>query len=67
LLDANIRALQADFDTEAEEVQALLTVAEQQEQVQMDAASIIALQRGQDQTTNGGKHENESAAARRPK
>jgi circadian clock protein KaiC len=54
LLDANIRALEAEFEAEAEEVQALLSFAEQQEQMQMDAAEFIALRRGRDRSTNGG-------------
>lgn len=54
LLEANMRALEAEFAAEEEEVQALLRVAEQSEQVQLEAADRIAQLRGQDWRDNGG-------------
>ena len=54
LLEANIRALQAEFAAEEEEVNALLDLAQQSEQVQQDAAIVIAHQRGRDPKQNGG-------------
>ena len=54
VLEANIRALQMEFAAEEEEVSALLDLAQQSEQVQLDAASTIARQRGRDPKRNSG-------------
>lgn len=54
LLDANIRALQVEFSAEEEEVNALLDLAQQSEEVQQDAANVIAHQRGRDPKRNSG-------------
>ena len=54
LLEANIRALQMEFAAEEEEVTALLDLAQQSEQVQLDAANAIAYQRGRDPKRNSG-------------
>ena len=40
-MEANIRALQMEFAAEEEEVNALLELAQQSEQVQLDAAIVI--------------------------
>jgi circadian clock protein KaiC len=54
LLEAKLRALQEEFAAEEAEVETMLKVAEQSEQVQLNAANTIAQQRGQDRSENGG-------------
>jgi circadian clock protein KaiC len=53
LLEANIRALQAEFAADEEEVKAMYDIVQQNEQVQSDASKLIGQQRGRDRSENG--------------
>ena len=53
LLEANVRMLQTEFAAEEEEVEALLNIAQENDQVQLNAANTIAQQRGHDLRGNG--------------